>query len=303
MPSMNVSTRDLRAVVALIDEKNFTRAAQRCHLSQSAFSTLIRGVEESLGARLFDRTTRSVELTAEGRLFEVPARQVLADLDDMVEDFRDYATKRKGRVAVAALPSIAAGWLPGIFADFRLRHPGVELALFDVLSDQCISLLRAGRVDMAIASAGPLESDLQTEKLCSDRFHLVCPRAHPLASRPSVRLKDLAEYPFVQLARTSSVRQHLDAALHPLQMRTVFEVEQLPTVTALVEAGLGITVVPAMTLFHFIRRPALRVRPIKALNLMRRIYIVRRRGHSLSVAAQGLHELMLSSKPQVYQVA
>ena len=299
---MNVSTRDLRAVVALIDEKNFTRAAERCHLSQSAFSSLIRGVEESLGARLFARTTRSVELTAEGRLFEAPARQVLADLDDMVENFRDYATKKKGRVAVAALPSIAAGWLPGIFAEFRSRHPGVELALFDLLSDQCISLLRAGRVDIAIASAGPHERDLQTEQLCSDRFHLVCPKAHPLASRPSVRLKDLAEYPFVQLARTSSVRQHLDAALHPLQMRTVFEVEQLSTVAALVEAGLGITVVPALTLFHFVRRPALRIRPIKALKLMRRIYVVRRRSHSLSVAARGLYELMLNSKPKALQV-
>jgi DNA-binding transcriptional LysR family regulator len=251
-----------------------------------------------LGARLFDRTTRNVELTPEGRLFETSARRVLADLDEMVGDFRDYATRQKGRVSIAALPSLAAGWLPEILADFRARHPGIELELFDVLSDQCLAMVRSGRVDIAIASAGPQARDLLTEELCSDRFYLVCPKNHPLAKQTHVRLKDLAEYPFVHLARTSSVRQHLDAAVHPLQMRTLLEVEQLATVTALVQAGLGITVVPALTLFHF-RRPGLTVRPIKVLNLMRRIYLVRRRGHSLSVAAAGIYELMLARKPEI----
>jgi LysR family carnitine catabolism transcriptional activator len=294
---MNLSTRDLRAIIALVDERNFTRAAERCHLSQSAFSSMIRAIEDSLGARLFDRTTRNVELTPEGRLFEESARRVLADLDDMVGNFRDYATRRKGRVSVAALPSMAAGWLPKILAEFRGKHPGIELELFDVLSDQCLALVRAGRADLAIASAGPQEKDLVTDELCADRFHLVHPKDHPLSTKVNIRLKDLAEYPFVHLARTSSVRQHLDAALHPLQMRTLLEVEQLATVTALVEAGLGITVVPALTLFHF-RRPGLVLRPLQLPNLMRRIYLVRRRGHSLSAAASGLHELMLKCKPK-----
>lgn len=299
---MNLSTRDLRAIIALVDEKNFTRAAERCHLSQSAFSSMIRTIEDELGARLFDRTTRKVELTPEGALFEISARRVLADLDDMVGNFRDYATRQKGRVSIAALPSMAAGWLPQILAEFRRRHPGVELEVFDVLSDQCLAMLRGGRVDLAIASAGPQEKDLLTEALCSDRFHLVCPRNHPLASAAVIRARDLAEYPFVHLARTSSVRQHLNAALHPIQMRTLLEVEQLPTAAALVEAGLGITVVPALTLFHF-RRPGLQIRPLKLPNLMRRIYLVRRRSHNLSVAAQGLHELMCRHKPQTVPLA
>jgi len=293
---MNLSSRDLRAVIALAEQRNFTRAAEHCHLSQSAFSSLIRSIEDDLGARLFDRTTRNVELTPEGRLFAASARRLLADLDDMVGNFRDYATRQRGRVAIAALPSMAAGWLPQILAEFRAAHPGIELELFDLLSDQCLALVRAGRADLAIAAAGPQEKDLLTVALCADRFHLVCRRDHPLAAAPRLRLKDLADYPFVHLARTSSVRQHLDAALHPLQMRTLLEVEQLATVTALVEAGLGITVVPALTLFHF-RRPALVIRPLQLPRLMRRIYLVRRRGHGLSVAARGLYELMLARKP------
>lgn len=297
---MNLSTRDLRAITALIDERNFTRAAERCHLSQSAFSTLIANIEQGLGTRLFDRTTRSVELTPEGKLFEQSARRVLADLDSVVADFRGYATRSKGRVSVAALPSMAAGWLPAILTEFRSRHPGIDFELFDVLSDQCLTLVRAGRCDLAIASAGPHERDLQTEQLCADRFYLVCERSHPLAGLARVRLRDLAGHAFVHLARTSSVRQHIEAALHPTTVRTAFEVEQLATATALVEAGLGVTVVPALTLFQF-RSPRLVVRPVVSPQITRRIYLVKLKARSLSIAAQAMHDLMRARKPRVAQ--
>jgi LysR family carnitine catabolism transcriptional activator len=294
---MNLSSRDLRAIVALIDERNFTRAAERCHLSQSAFSTLIRSIEHNLGARLFDRTTRNVELTPEGRLFESSARRALTEFDALVGNFREYATRAKGRVSIAALPSMAAGWLPAVLTEFRAAHPGIELELFDVLSDQCIALVRSGRADLAIASAAPQQADLHIEELCSDRFFLVCPKDHPLAGQASVRLKDLGAHPFVHLARTSSVRQHLEAALHPHRLRTMFEVEQLPTVTALLEAGFGVTVVPALTLFHF-NSPRLVVRPIRAPGITRRIYMARLRGRSPSVAAQAMYQLMRRRKPK-----
>lgn len=294
---MNLSARDLRAVVALVDERNFTRAADRCHLSQSAFSTLIGNIEQQLGMRLFDRTTRQVELTPEGKLFEPAARRVLADIESVLGDFRDYALKAKGRVAIAALPSMAAGWLPQLMTEFNRKHPGIELELFDLLSDQCLALVRAGRADIAIASAGPHEKDLHTEALCADRFHVVCRRDHALARKRVVQLKDLAEHPVIQLARTSSVRQHLNAALHPLQVRTAFEVEQLATVTALVQAGLGITVVPGLTLFHF-RQPELVVRPLAPPAITRSVYLVRLQGRSLSVAAQAMYDLMRTRKPR-----
>ena len=98
--------------MALADEKHFTRAAQRCHLTQPAFSALIRQLEDSAGLRLFDRDTRNVELTAEGRVLEASARRLLADMELAMDDLRDHAARRRGRVTLAALPSLAAGWLP-----------------------------------------------------------------------------------------------------------------------------------------------------------------------------------------------
>lgn len=294
---MNLSSRDLRAVVALVEERNFTRAAQRVHLSQPAFSALIVAVEEGLGARLFDRTTRNVVLTPEGRSFEPAARRMLTDFENMVEDFREHADKRKGRVAIAALPSLTAGWLPDLLAKFRKEYAGIELSLSDSISETCLTLLRARQVDFAIASAGSRSDDLEITPFCQDSFHLVCRKDHPLAHRKVVRLVDLAEHPFIHMTRNTSVRQRLEAALQPSRLRTVLEVEHLASVTGLVRAGLGISLVPALTLFQF-RHQDIVVRPIEGKGITREIFALRRRQEQLSLAAQALWDLVLVERPK-----
>jgi len=294
---MNLSARDLKAFIALAEERNFTRAAERVHLSQSAFSTLIQNVEQSLGGRLFERSTRNVLLTTEGKLFESSARAVLADLESMVSDFRDHAEQRKGKVAVAALPSLAAGWLPGVLAEYRRLHPGVELCLIDKLAEECKMAVRARQADFAIATAGEHDMDLASEPLCEDEFHLVCRKDHPLAARKRIGIKDLASEPFVHMSRNSSVRHLLEAATYPTRMRTVLEVEHLATASALVAAGLGVTLVPALTLFQF-RHPELAVRGIEGKGLTRKLVIMKRKGEGLSAAARALHALMLKRRPR-----
>ena len=295
MTAPDLSARQLRAFLALATQRNFTRAARTCHLSQPAFSALIKALEDALGTRLFDRDTRSVALTPEGRLFEPSARRLLDDMGAALAGLADHVERRKGRVRVAALPSLAAGWLPAVFAEFMATWPGIALELDDALSDACVAHVRNGRADFALASSGAgsvAEVDLVGRRLCSDGFHLVCRADHPLAAEPALTARKLAPWPFVQMARHSSVRQSLDAALHPLRLNTVFEVEHLATVMGLVEAGLGISVVPALTLFHF-RREGLVTRPLPVPGLRRDVYLVRRREGGLSVAAQTLHDLVV----------
>jgi LysR family carnitine catabolism transcriptional activator len=296
MASPDLSPRQLRAFLALADLRHFTRAAEACHLSQPAFSTLVRALEESVGTRLFDRNTRSVQLTPEGRLFEPSARRLLADMGRALRDLGDHVERRKGRVHVAALPSLAAGWLPALFAEFRQTWPGIELALSDQLSDACIDLVRGGQADFALASGSTRVADaaeLRMRVLCTDRFHLVCPADHPLASEPRLTLRKLAPWPFIHMTRNSSVRQALEAALHPLAMNTVLEVEQLATVMGMVEAGLGISVVPTLTLYQF-RRETIATRLLPMPQLTRRIYLVQRREGSLSAAARALHDMVVT---------
>lgn len=295
---MNLSARQLRAFVALADERHFTRAAQRCHLTQPAFSALIRSLEDSAGLKLFDRNTRRVELTAEGRVLDASARRLLADMDLVMDDLRDHAARRRGRVALAALPSLAAGWLPGLLARFSQAHPGIVLDLRDGLLDPCLDMVQSGQVDFAVASRRPDMTDLDSEFLHADRYFLVCRADHPLAAQSRVRLRDVVRHPVIQLARGSSVRKHLDEALGADAPLPVFEVEHLATVTGLVRAGLGVSVVPAMTLFHF-RSDDLRVVPLAGRALTRPLYLVRRKGRSLSVAAQALYELLIAHRGDI----
>ncbi|RYF79388.1 MAG: LysR family transcriptional regulator, partial [Comamonadaceae bacterium] len=107
MKTPDLSSRQLRAFLALAELRNFTRAAQACHLSQPAFSALIRTLEASLAVRLFDRSTRSVQLTPEGQRFEASAQRLLHDMQLALGDLADHAQRRRGRVHVAALPSLA----------------------------------------------------------------------------------------------------------------------------------------------------------------------------------------------------
>lgn len=295
---LNVSTRQLKAFVALSELKNFTRAARQCHLSQSAFSTLIRTLETALGIRLFDRDTRKVELTAEGRLFRDGASRLLGDFRDALLDLGEHAARRRGRVAIAALPSLAAGWLPSVLADFRAEHPGIELDVADALSEGCVERVRSGRADFALAAIRASAPELRTDPFCSDRFHLVCRTDHRLARRRKPQLADLAGEPFIHLARDSSVRQHIEAAIRPATLNRVMELEQLSTVAGMVRAGLGITVVPTLTLFHF-GHAGLATRPLRAPGLLREIFVIRRSERSLSIAAQAMLEFLMSRKPGV----
>ena len=304
---MNLSTRQIDAFLALAAQRNFTRAAAQCHLSQPAFSALVRSLEDGLGLRLFDRSTRHVELTPEGENFMAAARRIRAEVDVALAGVRDAVTLQRGRVAIALLPSLAAGWLPQVLARYRERHPGIELDIADVLSEPCIERVAAGTADFALAAIRADTPELRAEPFCTDGFHLVCRSDHPLAAGAgrsghtrtagALMPADLAAWPFVHLARHSSVRQYLEAAFHPQAMRTLMEVEQLATVMGMVRAGLGISVVPTLALFHF-EQPGLVTRPLALPGLTRQIYLVRRRDRGLSPAAQALYAQVMEQRPQ-----
>jgi LysR family carnitine catabolism transcriptional activator len=288
----NISTRLLYAFVALDDLKHFTRAAERCHTSQSAFSVMIQKLETAAGTRLFERDTRNVTLTPEGELFAEVARSLIAEIESAFDDMSDYVARRRGRVSIAALPSLAAQGLPAVIAQYRKLHPGVTVTLHDALSDQCLSLLRQGKADLVLTAPGANFLEFETRTLCSDPFYVVCRNDHPLAKKRQVRPQELSGHDIIHLAKSSSVRQHVDILLRDVQaVHSGFEVEHLATVAGLVEQGLGIALVPQLTLFQF-RQLELVAVPLKADDHMRPILIVKRKNQALSVAAQTMLELI-----------
>ena len=293
---MNLSTRQLRAFLTLEEERSFTRAAQRIHLTQPAFSALIQSLEDAVGVRLFDRSTRRVELTPEGSHFLRTAPRLVNDLESLVVEMRELVSKRRGKVAIAALPSLAAGWLPRILADFAQQYPGVELSLHDALLEPCLQKVKEGEVDMALAAKGRDMSGLWVEPLCEDRFYFVCRRDHALSKQTTIALGNLEGAAIIHLGRGSSIRQSLSSQAGLELLRTRLEVDHLATVTGLILAGLGVSLVPGMTLFHF-RHPDLRIIPLaQDSDIRRELYVVTRANRSLSQAAGAFHALLLQER-------
>jgi len=298
---MNLSARQLKAFLLLVEEQHFTRAARRCHLTQPAFSALIQLLEDALGVRLFDRSTRRVELTPEGRHFLRSAPRLLNDIEALVGEMRELVSKRRGRVSVAALPSLAAGWLPGIYATYAAMYPGVELSLHDALLEPCLQQVREGAVDMALAAIGRDMSGLSTEPLGEDFFYLVCRGDHPLARSAQIGVAALRGERMIHLGKGSSIRQSLAGQLDLASMPTALEVDHLATVRGLILAGLGLSLVPGMTLFHF-RHPDLAIIPLAENSRIRRqLYLVRRENRSMSQAAQAFHALLMRERDTLAQ--
>lgn len=282
---MNISGRLIDAFLALEETRRFAIAAQRCHVSASAFSQMIARLEEQVGARLFDRDTRNVALTAEGEIFSQGARRIAAEMTASLAELRDRAQRTVGRVAIAAPPSLCAAWLPEQMAQFRRAHPGIAQRLHDVFSDRCLSMVAGSEVDFGLNAQRGNDLEFEAQLLFNERLFLVCRSTDSLAERKEVRLKDLAHREFIHTTRTGSVWQLLQPMLANLGIRdSGQEVSELGTLAGLVACGFGISIVPQFAV-RLCRRPGVVALPFGDRKAFRPIYRVRRRHRSLSAAA------------------
>lgn len=291
---INWSVRELDVFLALAGTLSFRRTAAQVNLSQSAVSGVITRLEDALAVRLFDRTTRNVQLTVAGQVFAEQALRLRTQTDEAVRAVRNVAELQVGNVKLAALPSLAATVVPAACARFIALYPGVQFQVFDTLSGPAFELVRAGQVDFALTAANPAYADLDYTPLASDRFVLLIPPGHALArGRGPLRWMDVAGLTHISMPLPASVRQYADAALlqHRLRFAPAYEVEHLATIAAMVACGLGVAALPELAaavapLPNVVRR--LLVEP----DMARPIGLVTRRYRSLSPAAAALVEVL-----------
>lgn len=283
---MNITLRQLQAFVAVALAGSFSRAAERLHMAQSGVSVLVRELETELGIRLFDRTTRRVELTEAGREFRADAERLIAELDRSVRHTRDLVARRRGRLAVATTPLLASALLAKVIAEFHRMVPGVQVALVDLRTDQVVARVKSGEVDLGVGTFAPDEEGLDEHPLLRDRLMLFCAADHPLAQKARPRWKDLKDQPLVALTRESGIRGLVERCYEAagLVARPDYELSQISTVLALVEAGLGISVLPTHAL-HSSRFRRVVARTLTAPEVSRDIVMISRRGRSLPPAA------------------
>lgn len=293
---MNPSIKQLKAFVAVAHSRSLAEASERIHLSQPALSIAIRKLEEAVGGPLFARTTRQLSLTPEGEAFLPVALRLLNDWTEAFADLNERFSKQRGKISLAALPTLAAGLLPGLIATFRSQYPRINLSLHDVLAEQVNLMVREGRADLGF-SVPPLASDdLVFEPLLADRYVAVCPLGHPLLAQETLAWAQLVGHPFIGINRLSSSRQDIDRVMtevgEPLDI--LCEVSQIATVGRMVAAGLGISVLPALS-FRQIAADGIAWRPLVAPEIPRELGMILRRRHPLSAAATALRELIQDS--------
>lgn len=292
--AINWSVRELDVFLALADTLSYSRAADRTHLTQPAVSGVIARLEESLGARLFDRNTRSVLLTEAGAALLPHVRLLRNQVDMAAHAVHDIVNLRAGRIRLAALPSLAVTVVPAALARFTADHPDVTFELRDVLSGPAFDLVREGEVDFALTAANPSYADLEYTPLGSDRFVLLLPIRHPMAQQSGpVCWAETVALPHVSMPAPTSVRQHADNALLQSGIRFAprYEVEHLATITAMVAAGLGVAALPELAV-RVARSDQVVKRRLTAPDHPRSIGLITRRGRSLSLAATVLVELL-----------
>jgi DNA-binding transcriptional LysR family regulator len=285
---MNLDVHGLQAFARIAELGSFQKAAQALHLSQSALSRRISKLETDLGVRLLDRTTRRVRLTAVGRDFLPQARRLIEELETSITGLRDMAKHGSGQVALACVPTAAMHILPPVIRDYSAKHPDNRIRILDVHANEVLQAVLRGEAEFGLTLSGPDEPEIETEALFDDPFVLACHRDHPLAKKKTVKWAELAAHRVITVGRMSGNRALLDFGLpgNLPQQRWTYEVQHsFSTGLGLVEAGIGVIAVPMLALAG--RKDSKLVsRPLVEPKLTRTLAVIRRRGVTLSPAAQ-----------------
>lgn len=279
---MNVSLRQLRVFLAVARLRHFRRAAEQLHLTQPAVSRQLAELESALGVRLLDRSTREVVPTEAGRYLESAVGRVLDELESVLEHVQSEGERKRGKVRIAAVPTVAAGLMPACIASCARDYPGLSIQLHDQPQVLVLDSVRGGEVDFGIAIDPSASAEFEHETIMHDSFGVVCPPDHPLAHARTVPWKKLRGQPLVLLDHSSGSRRLIDAALrkHGVPAQVVQQTGHPYTAFRMVEAGLGIAVTPTLA-----APPAtLAMRPLTPLE-RRRVMLIRRRHRSLAPPA------------------
>ncbi|WP_328319642.1 LysR family transcriptional regulator [Streptomyces sp. NBC_00388] len=237
--------RQLEYFVAVAEERNFTRAAERVHISQSGVSAQIRQLERELGTELFDRSARTATLTAEGRAALDHARAALSAADAVGRAVSDVSGVVRGRLSVGMVIGCTVSPLFDALAAFHGAHPGVEISLQEDNSARLVDGVRAGALDLAlIGTASPAPGGLESLTLISERLVVAVPPDHALAKRRRIALSDVARHPVVCMPVGTGLRTVFDRACGEQRVQPVIALQAsaADAIADLAARGLGVAV-------------------------------------------------------------
>jgi DNA-binding transcriptional LysR family regulator len=290
----NFDFLDLKAFLAVLEHSSFNEAARLLNLSQPALSRRIKGLEEAVGAQLIERTTRHVAPTQVGRELMPLVRRLVDEFEESILSISDLGGRHRAQVTLAAIPTAAFYFLPRVIEAFNARFPGIRFRILDLSAAEGLDAVANGEVEFGINITGAARDDLSFTALIDDPFVLACRRDHAFALRQSLSWQELQGQPLIGVSKTSGNRAVLDQALaHAnLNLNWFYEVNHLSTSLGLVEAGLGISVLPKLATPQ-VEHPLIATVALLDPVVTRTIGLVERRGRRLSPAAVRFRDMLV----------
>ncbi|MBY4678128.1 LysR family transcriptional regulator [Marinobacterium sp. CAU 1594] len=288
-----MTVKQLRAFVAVAKTQSFTEACAAVHLSQPALSIAIKNLEEEIGGNLLVRTTRTLSLSPEGEAFLPTAQRLLADWDNALEEVHNRFALRRGKVAIAAMPSFALNQLPLAMLRYREKYPQINVTVHDVLAEDVVEMVRNGRVEVGVSFDPGESEDLLFEPLFQDRLVAVLPVEHPLLQHDSISWRQLLEGDFIALQRPSNLRLLIEQQLEEqgISLAVEFETHQLATIGRMAATGLGVGAVPSLCIRQM-REMGAHCRTLVEPEISRQVGVITRRRYPLSMAAQAMVQVL-----------
>ena len=292
-----LDVRRMRVLREVAAQGSFSAAAEALSFTQSAVSQQVAALERESGTKLVERGTRGVSLTDAGRALVEHADVILARIEAAEEELAAIAGLRGGRLRLASFQSAGATMLPRAVAEFHERHPAVELGMVEAEPDEASERLRAGEIDLALVYdfeplPGMLHEELELAHLIDDPYEVILPKGHKLAGRRTLRLRDLAEDPWIAATPACGCRQITERACNDagFEPRVAFEADETLAAQALVAAGVGVTLLPrlALTTLH----PGVEARSLGRDAPMRRIWVASVAGGYLSPASEAMVQIL-----------
>jgi len=292
---MRITFSQIRGFVTVASTGSFTRAADVLHLSQPALTTRIRQLEDALDLRLLNRNTRSLELTDAGKELLPIFRRLVGDLEGAIMNARGHSRKTNAMIRLACLPSCAATLLPDLISKFQAKRPEATFVVQDAVNSQIRTLVREGHVDFGICVYEGEEPDLVFEELFEDDLNVVYRPGHPLHAAKRVTMAELTQYPLILINRGSSIRDAVEKAFAAggLSVSPACEVTYMSTAVALVQAGMGIAILPSTAIE--VRSAGILARRVDDSCFVRKLALVRRKSATLSKVVQQFAELVIAN--------
>lgn len=294
---MRPDLASLALFIRIAETLSITKAAAASHIALAAASRRVTQLEDQLGVQLLLRNARGVSLTPAGNALLFHARQMMGKVDEMRAEIADYSKGAKGMVRIQANASALAQYLPEDLATFAAAHPAIKVTLGEERSSAIVDAVRSGSADVGIVMEGAEAPGLELYEYRTDTLCAVVPRRHPVRARKLAFAK-LLDYDFVGLEGNTVISQILlqQASLSGKPLRLRVQVKSFDVVARLVQAGLGIGVLPEAAALAFARPMGLRLVLLTDAWARRRMFVCVRQYASLPAPARQLVDHLVPSR-------